>query len=109
MADSEGGQGFANLAKVMNRRNREESENLRKEFANDFGVINQDWSLTVNSFSKPFPKGEYRICRSISGIIISGVEHGHKIPQLQIGDHVLVCWVDKEPVVIDVLVSSAVL
>ena len=31
----------------------------------DFGIINSDYSLTINSFPRPIPKEDYSVCRSL--------------------------------------------
>ena len=31
----------------------------------DFGIINSDYSITLNSFPKPVPKDEYSVCRHL--------------------------------------------
>lgn len=117
MGKADGNPGLSKLARVMSSRMREFSDQMTEEVTPDFGVINNNMSLSTNRFSVAIPKGEYYIGRLVSGlqIPVSGGEHGgHEsgngfhnhtviLPGLSPGDHVLVVWVKSEPVVVDVL------
>ena len=117
MADAKGSPGTSKLARVMSNRIREFCEQSEEDNSPDFGVINNDMSLTTNRFPISIPQGEYYLGRLVSGlkISVSGGSHGghengdgshsHTItlPGLSPGDHVLVVWVQDDPVVVDVL------
>lgn len=64
----------------------------------DFGEIQENESLTTNTFPVAIPKGQYSICRHVSGV--------DEFPALCVGDRVLVAWVSNEAVVIDVIKNS---
>lgn len=117
MANAEGNPGISKLARVMSKRMREYAGQTEEDVCPDFGVINENMSLTTNRFPIAIPKGEYHVCRLVSGLKLSisgGVHGGHEsgnglhehtvvLPELEPGDHVLVVWVKKEPVVVDVI------
>lgn len=83
----------------------------------DFGMIQSDMSLLTNLFPIPLPKGSYLVCRHITlgarddeltetsagGGHIHKVKIPAKMSSLKPGDRVLVCWVQNDAVVIDVL------
>lgn len=77
----------------------------------DFGVINNDGSLTTNTFPVKIPKADYTVCRHISGRTIMSTTtngyhpHNHSViyPSLKPGDRVLVAWIKNEVCVIDVI------
>lgn len=96
----------------------------------DFGSIEPDFSLKTNTFPQNIPKTDYLVCRSLTTgpaggdmVTVSGGAHGghesgngghsHVIPipekmrSLKPGDRVLVAWVDKEAVVVDIIVPAA--
>lgn len=97
----------------------------------DFGIINDDYSLTTNTFPKPIPKGDYSVCRAVTydpGVPLTqsyddgahsqpdagyGGAHTHdiRLPEkmywIRPGDKVLVAWVQDEAVVIDLVYSSS--
>ena len=117
MAKADGNPGLSKLARVMSNRMREFSDQTAVDVTPDFGVINGNMSLTTNRFPVAIPQGEYYIGRLVSGlqIPVSGGSHGgHEtgngthshivtLPGLSPGDHVLVVWVQNEPVVVDVI------
>ena len=101
----------------------------------DFGIINSDYSITLNSFPKPVPKDEYSVCRHLlydpevpltttySNDDREDGEHDHpdasppgghthlvKLPPkmrwLQPGDKVLVAVVQNEFIVIDIVYDA---
>ena len=91
----------------------------------DFGVINSDLSLTINSFPRPVPKSDYSVCRSVlydpsvpltetytdgthshpgagePGLHFHEVKLPKKMYWLLPGDKVLVAVVQNEFIVID--------
>ena len=96
----------------------------------DFGIINGDYSLTTNSFSKPIPKENYSVCRQLlydpsvplTETYVDG-EHSHpdaippgthfhkvKLPKkmrwLKPGDKVLVAIIGNEFVIIDIVYDA---
>lgn len=117
MAKADGNPGLSKLARVMSNRMREFSDQTAEDVTPDFGVINGNMSLTTNRFPVAIPRGEYYIGRLVSGLQISvsgGAHGGHEtgngthshtvtLPGLSPGDHVLVVWVQNEPVVVDVI------
>lgn len=96
----------------------------------DFGVINADYSLKINTFGKPVPKNEYSVCRQllydpsvkltttyVDGLHdhkgeVSAEAHQHdvKLPKkmrwLKPGDKVLVAIIQNEFVVIDIVYNA---
>ena len=56
--------GAARLGAVFSERARKVSE--RKGSPLDFGVIQDDYSLKLNNFDKPLPKGAYSVCRQLT-------------------------------------------
>lgn len=77
----------------------------------DFGEIGSDKSLICNSFPIPIPKGDYLICRRLTGGTYTSsrqAAHTHTVtlPGLAVGDRVLVAWVGNDAVVVDVIISA---
>lgn len=87
--------GTNKLANVLIKRIKKEGES---PLFLDFGEIQENESLTTNTFPVAIPKGQYSICRHINGI--------DEFPALCVGDRVLVAWVNNEAVVIDVIKNS---
>jgi len=112
--------GTSKLASVLISRMKEESHS---PLVLDFGSIEQDGSLKTNTFPVNIPRSDYRICRHLSGQVLSTSggkheghtegtgEHLHSLSGsvLKAGDRVLVAWVNNDAVVIDVIVSANVL
>ena len=96
----------------------------------DFGIINADYSLKINTFGKPIPKNEYSVCRQLlynpsvplTATYVDG-EHDHygaverephqhevKLPKkmrwLKPGDKVLVAIIQNEFVVVDIVYNA---
>lgn len=117
MGKADGSPGLSRLARVMSGRMRQFAEQTAEDITPDFGVIGKGLSLTTNRFPVAIPKGEYHVGRLVSGLkitITGGTHGGHEsgngshshtveLPKLKEGDHVLVIWVQDEPVVTDVL------
>lgn len=102
----------------------------------EFGTINKNLSLSVDSIKTPIPKGEYMVNIAYSGSSYktsetshsheggthaghesgngshthSGGAHSHGLPavfrSLRAGDRVLVIWNGFEPVVVSIIVKS---
>ena len=96
----------------------------------DFGIINADYSLKINTFSKPIPKNEYSVCRQllydpsvpltetyVDGLHdhygeVSAETHQHdvKLPRkmrwLRPGDKVLVAIIQNEFCVVDIVYNA---
>lgn len=95
----------------------------------DYGVINDDLSLTTNTFPIAIKKKDYMCCRHLRAVPekdrwstayagshthpgsegSSAGSHAHKFQPHEVlkkGDRVLVAWVQNDPVVIDVLVHA---
>lgn len=87
----------------------------------DFGIINADYSLTINTFRAPVPVDSYNVCRQLLydpevalTITSSDGHHVHahevilpeKMRRLKPGDKVLVAIISNELVVIDKVYNS---
>lgn len=84
----------------------------------EFGTINQNLSLTVDSLGQPIPKGSYMVNLMLassssyrtSSVSIDGEAHSHAMPSdfrpLKKGDRVVVIWNGFVPVVIAIIVNS---
>lgn len=107
MASADGNPGMNKLARAIDAQMKRYHADITGSLEIDFGEIGKDFSLRVNSFPKPIPKGDYYVCRTIGGLSVSGSGHSHSLPKLKKGDHVLVAWVQNEICVIDVIVSSS--
>lgn len=106
--------GANKMAKVLSERMKKEGES---PLALDFGIIEEDYGLTTNTFPVKIPRGDYSVCRHVSGLstVVSGGTHeGHEkgngthehvvdFQKLSPGNRVLVAWVKNEAVVIDVI------
>ena len=98
MASADGNPGMNKLARAIDAQMKRYHADITGSFEIDFGEIGKDFSLRVNSFPMPIPKGDYYVCRTIGGL---------NVPKLKKGDHVLVAWVQNEICVIDVIVLSS--
>ena len=96
--------GIRDLAKVLDNRMKEHKEG---EMLFDFGEIQSDWSLLMNTFPMPIPKSDYSVCRLLSGIRLRDGDVSVTIPKLKKGDRVLCVMVEGEPVVIDVVMQAS--
>jgi len=96
----------------------------------DFGIINTDLSLTINSFPRPVPLSDYSICRQLlydpniplTETYVDGSHdhygavpaetHQHKVKlpkkmrRLKAGDKVLVAIIQNEFVVVDIVYNA---
>ncbi len=96
----------------------------------DFGIINSDLSLTINSFPRPIPLNDYSICRQLlydPGVPLTETyvdgSHSHpdasppgthshnvklpkKMRRLKAGDKVLVAIIQNEFVVVDIVYNA---
>ena len=92
----------------------------------EFGIINGDMSLSVDSINTPIPQEDYMISLHLAHDTYntyekghshsgedhshSGGEHVHRVPsvfrRLEPGDRVLVIWYGHEPVVVDIIVAG---
>lgn len=117
MAVGNGNPGVSKLAGVINKRAGAHTADAENNLKIDFGQIQGDMSLLTNTFPIAIPKGEYSVLRHVGGLSLkteyTGVgdhgSHRHQVdlPKLKKGDHVLVAWVESDPVVLDVIVSSS--
>lgn len=85
----------------------------------EYGTITSDFGLKVTRFDTVIPKGEYLIDKRLSIDykpeieVVTGHSHTVKIPitegieRIKAGDRVLVCWIDVDPIVVAVIVSSS--
>ena len=69
----------------------------------EFGTIQANGALKLDTFSREIPAGNYSICRHVSGIKIVTPEGEIQLPKAGAGDRVLVTFVNAEAVVIDVI------
>ena len=75
----------------------------------EYGTITSDFGLKVARFDTVIPKPEIEVVTSLS----DGHSHTVKIPitegieRIKAGDRVLVCWIDVDPIVVAVIVSSS--
>ena len=92
MANFKTNLGISKLAKTLDRRMSEHGEG---QLTPDFGKIQNDKSLLMNTFPVPIPASDYSVCGTLCGI--SGGR------RLAAGDRVLVIWANDEPVVVDVI------
>ncbi len=84
----------------------------------EFGVIQDDLSLRVDSLKDEIPKGEYLLNLLLTGLtggsLVSSVDgthpHRHTLPAslrgIRPSDRVLVLWVGNQPVVLAILAIS---
>lgn len=83
----------------------------------DFGEIQSDKSLLTNTYPIPIPKTDYVVCRHLkshsattsSRSVGDHGSHSHTVginQKLEVGDRVLVAWVQDDPVVIDVILNA---
>lgn len=111
---NKGNKGIAKLANVVDERIKEHTDT---PLLLDFGTIGPNYTLTTNTFPKPMPAKDYSVCRQLSlgniGDTLCGVTSGgvavipEKMRKLRTGDHVLVAWVQDEPVVIDIIMKAS--
>lgn len=118
--------GMNRLANVLSGRMKREMHSA-VDLPFDFGTIGKDMGLVTDVYPEVIPKGEYLVCRSITGYTLgtsesSWIEHlqedkhihsipsgvtGHShdvpMPKLKEGDRVLVAWVADDAVVVDVI------
>ncbi len=113
LAQGDGNPGINRLARALDNKMKEYREEALGDIKIDFGVIQNDWRLLTNSFPVPIPKKGYRILKQLGEIKLKSTgagegSHTHdvKLPALKRGDHVLVVWVQKDPVVVGVIVSA---
>ena len=99
MEEFDGHPGTSKLAKILCQRMRKEGE---APLVLDFGEIQENGSLLTNTFPVPIPKGDFSVCRHVSGL----AEQTVKFPAIKPRDRVLVAWVQSEAVVVDIIVGS---
>ena len=84
----------------------------------DLGVVNENLSITPDILRNPIPKGEYMVNLMLTGGKVTAAAgsdggHTHNLPGslrgLRPGDRVLIVWAGKEPIVVAIVVSSAIL
>lgn len=127
MNDTMGNEGINKLAGVFQGRMKNVSD---KPQALDFGMIQEDMSLTTNKFPKSIPQADYMVCRQLTlGLVddiltetqldgshmhpgITGGTHRHDvmIPEnmrsIKPGDRVLVAWVGDDACVVDIILPG---
>lgn len=105
--------GIAKMVSVFDKRMKEHSD---KPLVIDLATIQEDGSLIPDSFPETIPKSDYRICRQLSlgntGDYLTNVSTTEgdgqayipeKMRKLKAGDRVLIVWVQKTAVVIDII------
>lgn len=91
------------------------SRSQDKSLVIDFGVIQGDGSLLTNTYPVPIPKTDYVVCNcgglpdgewvnTSDGARVNIARQHTK--HIKPGDHVLVAWVNNDPVVIDKIISA---
>lgn len=123
MAENAGGSpGLNKLADVISQQAQEQGKVAERPLVLDFGTIQPDMSLLTNTFSIAIPKSDYHVLRHLklgttgsiltytgTGYVPEHGSHSHAVlvPEsmrtIQPGDRVLVAWINKEAVVIDVV------
>ena len=82
----------------------------------EYGTITSDFGLKVTRFDTVIPKGlsiDYKPEIEVVTSLSDGHSHTVKIPitegieRIKAGDRVLVCWIDVDPIVVAVIVSSS--
>lgn len=69
----------------------------------EFGTIQANGALKLDTFSREIPAGKYSMCRHVCGMKITMPEGEIQLPKAGAGDRVLVTFVNAEAIVIDVL------
>ncbi len=115
MADNNGSPGINKLARVISSRAQQVAGKAPRDLDIDFGTVQNDYSLLTDTFPRPIPRKDYHVCRTAGGLAVEGGTHGghvsgdgghsHMLPQIKPGDRVLVCWVQSNAVVVDVIVK----
>lgn len=84
----------------------------------EFGTIQDDLSLRVDSLKDDIPKGEYLLNLPLTGLtgdfLVSSVDgthpHSHTLSaplrEIRSSDRVLVLWIGNQPVVLAILATS---
>ena len=91
-------EGIANLAAVFHEHNSRVTEAMTRSLRLDFGEIQENYHLKLDTFDKMIPKDAWSVCRRCT--------QGNPIRP---GQRVLAAWVGNEPVVIDAVFSAAAL
>lgn len=123
-----GNPGINKLADIFQKQIGQVSEN---PLVLDIGIINEDYSLSTNTYPNPIPKSDYLACRAITydpsvpltktycdgahgqphagfgGAHVNQVELPEKMYWIRPGDKVLVAWVQNDAVVVDIIVSGS--
>lgn len=132
MSQAEGNPGMNNLARTLQSR-MAATQQANQGMAEDFGIIQGDYSLLTNTYPIPIPKSDYLVCRQLTlgdtgekltDTATDGSHGGHtsgdgththkvlipeKMRKLKPGDRVLVKWVQNDAVVIDIVLPASVL
>ena len=122
MADGKSGNpGLNKLAVVLSDRTRQLA---KPDQVLDFGVVLEDLSIKLDGFSIPVPAKDYHVLRSINWGTIGtdyltetdeadvwdywhkhNVKISKKTRSIHKGDHVLCAWVNRQLVVIDIVMK----
>ena len=62
MSQAEGNPGMNNLARTLQSR-MAATQQANQGMAEDFGIIQGDYSLLTNTYPIPIPKSDYLVCR----------------------------------------------
>lgn len=101
-----GNPGISKLGAVLDERTKQRG---KRALVLDYATVRQDYSIITNTFPVPIPKGDYTVCRHISGITVQ-TDDGQNVvtlPKIKPGDRVLVAWVLNDLTVIDVITPSS--
>lgn len=114
---NEGNGGMAKLAAVVDQRI---EEHQPTSLIVDFGEILPEYQLKTNTFPRLIPAKDYMVCRQLTlgdtGGFLTNVTTSEgngqayipeKMRKLQPGDRVVVAWVQKTAVVLDIMVKAS--
>lgn len=96
------GRGAQMLAAVFDDRMKERSAGVQEsQLLFDFADVLPDYSIRPNTYPAAIPLKDYTACKN------AGNHHDSTSapwsPQIKPGDRVLIVWVQKQPVLIDVI------
>lgn len=98
----ENGKGIGQLAAVVDDRIRERAQGgMEQTLMFDFADVLGDYSIRPNTYPAVIPLKDYTACKN------AGNHHYGALPppppQIKPGDRVLIVWVGKQPVLVDVI------
>lgn len=109
MSKGDNSPGLSRLAGMFRRM---ANDQIPNDLILDFGVIQEDKSLLTNTAGVSIPKSDYLVCRHLkSRNVNTGSADGHRHSVetrevLEVGDRVLVGWINEDAVVIDIILDA---